>query len=157
MPGQPSGLLLFGILFLGVLCVIGSMWLVSRISRWARGEAPLLPAWVSRVWEEDRVRSVELRSQTDRRTTQTDQQTARPSVVPKDVHKLALDRTRAAVLEELLTHGWTVTDLRREGILRGDNDTISKEVAETRKRLGLSDPDRTIKVRDEKGERVIPA
>jgi hypothetical protein len=101
--------------------------------------------------------SVKLSSQTDRQTTQTDQQTARLSAIPLERRRLALDKTRAAVLEELLTCGWTITDLRRENILRGDNDTISKEVAETRKRLGLSDPDRTIKVRDERGERVIPA
>lgn len=84
-------------------------------------------------------------------------QTTRPSAISPKPPRLALDKTRAAVLEELLTHGWTITDLRRENILRGDNATISQEVAETRKRLGLADPDRTIKVRDEKGERVIPA
>lgn len=117
-------------------------------------------AWgllVSNVWGDAPLRSVELPSQTSRQTAQTDQQTTRPSALPPKPPRFALDRTRQAVLEELLTHGWTITDLRRENILRGDNATISQEVIETRKRLGLADPDRTLKIRDEKGERVIPA
>lgn len=70
--------------------------------------------------------------------------------------RLQLNKTRAAVIEELLTHGWTVADLRREGILRGDNKVIGDEVAEARKRLGLADAERTLRVRDAAGERVIP-
>lgn len=69
--------------------------------------------------------------------------------------RLQLDKTRAAVIEELLTNGWTVADLRREGILRGDNKIIGDEVAEARKRLGLTDTERTLRVRDASGERVI--
>jgi len=77
------------------------------------------------------------------------------SADPPKPPRSALDRTRQAVLDELLTHGWTITDLRREGILRGDNAAVSQEVAETRKRLGLPEPDRTLRVRDATGERVI--
>lgn len=112
---------------------------------------------LSRVSTRPPNHSVELPLQTNQTKKQTDQQTTRPSAISPKPPRLALDKTRAAVLEELLTHGWTITDLRRENILRGDNATISQEVAETRKRLGLADPDRTIKIRDEKGERVIPA
>lgn len=132
-----------------------ALWMAWRYLR-----RSIRAAWgmlVSSIWGNAPLHYVTPPAQTSRQTTQTDQQTARPSALPPQPPRFALDRTRQAVIEELLTHGWTVTDLRREGVLRGDNDTISKEVAETRKRLGLADPDRTIKVRDEKGERVIPA
>lgn len=112
--------------------------------------------FMSRLSTRPAVRSVKLPQQTSRQTTQTDQQTPRPSATLPKLPRFALDRTRAAVLEELLTHGWTVTDLRREGILRGDNVAIGHEVTEARARLGLSDPERTFKVRDSQGEREIP-
>lgn len=138
------------IVLLGALAIgLGSMLLGKIVELW--------DALVSRVSTRPPNHSVELPLQTNQTKKQTDQQTARPSATPPKPPRLALDKTRAAVLEELLTHGWTITDLRRENILRGDNATISQEVAETRKRLGLADPDRTIKIRDEKGERVIPA
>ena len=116
---------------------------------------PLDDEQVSGLSSPSVVPSVKSTPQTDRQTTQPDQQTPRPSVPSRETRRLALDRTRAAVLEELLTHGWTITDLRREGILRGDNTAIGHEVAETRARLGLADPDRTLKVRDAAGEREI--
>lgn len=156
MSGQPSGLALFAILFLGVLCVLGFMWLVSRVARWTRGEAPLLPEWVSRVSVDVRPPGEKLPEWFGKQTTQTNRQTTHSPAISRETRRLALDKTRAAVLEELLTCGWTITDLRRENILRGDSTTIGHEVAEVRKRLGLSDPDRTLKIRDEKGERVIP-
>lgn len=52
-----------------------------------------------------------------------------------------VDKTRTAVIEELLYSGWTITDLRREGILRGDNTKISAEVEAARQRLGIEAPD----------------
>lgn len=138
------------IVLLGALAIgLGSMLIGKVVELWDR--------LVSRISTRPPLRSVELPSQTSRQTTQTDRQTTRPSVLPPKPPRFALDRTRQAVLDELLTHGWTITDLRRENILRGDNVTISQEVIETRKRLGLADPDRTLKIRDEKGERVIPA
>lgn len=80
----------------------------------------------------------------DQQTDQTDRADGRGgnavSVVQSEPPRFAVDRTRRAVLEELLTHGWTVTDLRREGILRGDNVAISAEVAEARKSLGMEPP-----------------
>jgi hypothetical protein len=51
--------------------------------------------------------------------------------------RLQLDKTREALIDELLTLGWTMTDLRREGILRGDNTKISAEVEAARQRLGI--------------------
>lgn len=48
-----------------------------------------------------------------------------------------LDKTREALIEFLLDDGWAITDLRREGILRGDNTKISAEVEAARKRLGI--------------------
>ena len=37
-----------------------------------------------------------------------------------------------------------------------DNGTIGAEVDAARKRLSIDPPDRTLKVRDERGERLIP-
>lgn len=54
--------------------------------------------------------------------------------------RLQLDRTRGALIEELLTLGWTMTDFRREQIFRGDNNKISAEVEDARQRLGISAP-----------------
>jgi hypothetical protein len=63
------------------------------------------------------------------------------SAVFEEPPRLQLDRTRAAVIEELLTLGWTMTDFRREQIFRGDNNKISAEVDAARKRLGIEAPE----------------
>lgn len=70
---------------------------------------------------------------------QTDRQADRLSV-SAEIEKpprLQLDKTREALIEELLTLGWTMTDFRREQIFRGDNNKISAEVEAARKRLGI--------------------
>jgi hypothetical protein len=54
---------------------------------------------------------------------------------------LQLDKTRVALIEELLTLGWTMSDFRREQIFRGDNNKISAEVEAARKRLGIESGD----------------
>lgn len=56
--------------------------------------------------------------------------------------RLQLDKTREALIEELLTLGWTMTDFRREQIFRGDNNKISAEVEAARKRLGIESGER---------------
>lgn len=123
--------------------------LAAAIRRWFE------PRPMSRVSVPAPLRSVELPAQTSRQTAQTDQQTPRPSALRSPVDRLLLDKTRQAVLDLLLTHGWTITDLRREGILRGDNSAISDEVAAARLRLGLAE-ERTITMRDSAGERRVP-
>lgn len=74
----------------------------------------------------------------------TDRRADRPSVcaVSEGPARLQLDRTRGALIEELLTLGWTITDFRREQIFRGDNNKISAEVDAARKRLGMESDDR---------------
>jgi len=89
-------------------------------------------------------------------TDQTDEQTDRASEADRWLARLQLDRTRSMVMEILLTHGWTITDMRREGIFRGDNTAISAEVDVMKKKLGIIDTPRQIRVKDEHGERLIP-
>lgn len=48
-----------------------------------------------------------------------------------------LDRTRSALIDECLTQGWQVDELR--GLLRGSNDALSAEIAAARQRLGLAE------------------
>lgn len=87
---------------------------------------------------------------------QTDRQTDSVSEADRWLDRLELDRTRTAVIELLLYSGWTITDLRREGILRGDNTAISAEVEAAKKKLGIVGEPRLLKVRDREGERMIP-
>lgn len=51
------------------------------------------------------------------------------------------ERTRAFVIERLLSCGWDTEDFRREQIFRGDNNKISNEVEAARKRLGIESGD----------------
>jgi len=71
-------------------------------------------------------------------TDQTDEQTDRVSEPNNQPSRLQLDKTRAALIEELLYNGWTLTDIRRERILRGDNGEIGTEIEAARKRLGIA-------------------
>lgn len=86
----------------------------------------------------------------------TDRRTDRPSVSADnlEVPRLRLDRTKAAVIEVLVYNGWATGEIRT--VLKGDNGPIGAEVDAARKRLGIEPPDRTLKVRDASGERVIP-
>lgn len=88
-------------------------------------------------------------------TTQTDsRQTDRPRVSAPDQKppRLQLDKTRTAVIEELLTHGWTIGDIRREGLLRGDNGKIGAEIDAVRQRLNIEVEPRTIPVKERGGD-----
>lgn len=69
--------------------------------------------------------------------TGTDERTDEVSVADRWLDRLELDRTRTTVIDILLYSGWTITDLRREKILRGENAEISAEVEAARKRLGM--------------------
>lgn len=91
----------------------------------------------------------------DQQTDQTDRPD-RPSVSADDlrVGRLQLDRTKSAVIDVLVYNGWGVGDIR--AVLKGDNGATGVEVDAARKKLGIEPPERTMRVRDEKGERVIP-
>jgi hypothetical protein len=68
--------------------------------------------------------------------------------------RLEVDRTKAAVIELLVYSDWTTAEIRT--VVKGENATIGAEVDAARKKLGVDPPERTLRVRDEKGERVIP-
>ncbi len=58
---------------------------------------------------------------------------------------LQLNKTRTAVIEELLTHGWNVGEIR--SVVKGDNGTIGAEIDAARQRLGIEAEARTVPVR----------
>jgi hypothetical protein len=86
----------------------------------------------------------------------TDRQADRPSVSADDLSapRLQLDRTKQALIEVMVYNGWGAGEIR--AVIKGDNGVIGAEVDAARKKLGIEPPDRVIRVRDEKGERVIP-
>jgi hypothetical protein len=49
------------------------------------------------------------------------------------------------VIEELLTHGWNVGEIR--SVVKGDNGTIGAEIDAARQRLGIEAEARTVPVR----------
>jgi len=87
----------------------------------------------------------------DRQTDRAD----RPSVSEDnlDVPRLRLDKTKATIIEVLVYNGWQVGEIR--AVIKGDNGVIGVEAEAARKRLGIDPPPRELRVRDEKGERVI--
>lgn len=138
----------------------------ARWRRWAAWGVPLAAALFRQFFhfrwhgvkdldadDDHYVADVDAAAQTD------DRQTDRPRVSAPDQKppRLQLDRTRAAVIEELLTHGWTVGDFRREGLLRGDNGKIGAEIDAARQRLGIApEQPRAIPLRPRTGdERVL--
>jgi len=90
----------------------------------------------------------------DRQTDQTDN-ADRPSVSAGllRVPRLQLDRTKTAVIEVLVYNGWGVGEIR--AVLKGDSNAFGAEVEAARLRLGIDPPARELRVRDEKGARVI--
>ena len=141
MSSTPSGLLIFGIVFAAVVGVLLLMAIISRLSRWGRGEVTLLPDWARRTVKPSHV--VMSRPLVTPPSDQPDRPADRLSVSAKieEPPRLQLDRTRTALIEELLTLGWTMTDFRREQIFRGDNNKISAEVESARQRLGIESGD----------------
>lgn len=88
------------------------------------------------------------------RTKQTDEADG-PSVSAGSlrVPRLQLDRTKTAVIEVMVYNGWNVAEIR--AVLKGENAAIGAEVEAARTRLDIDPPERTLRVRDEAGERVI--
>lgn len=130
--------LVFGMIGLGLLSV-----LVGKITTW----------WDRVVNTSQAVMSHDAES---RSADQADRQADRPSVSADDLHveRLQFDRSKAALIEVMVYNGWQVGEIR--AVLKGDNGAIGAEVEQARVRLGLSTPERQLRVRDEKGERLIP-
>lgn len=95
-------------------------------------------------------------AQTDqtRQTDQTDE--ADQAVCEADpwIERMELDRTRGTIIELMVYTGWSTSQVR--AVLKGDSGAIGTEVEAARQKLGIMAPDRMLRVRDEKGERVIP-
>lgn len=88
-------------------------------------------------------------------TDQTDGQTDLVSEADRWLDRIEIDRTREAVVELLVYSGWSVSDMRKANILRGDNGAIGVEVEAARQRLGITAEPRQLRVKDDHGERLI--
>ncbi len=87
-------------------------------------------------------------------TVQTDKQTDHVSEADVWLDRLEVDRTKTALIELLVYSGWEVGQIR--GVLKGDNGVLGTEIEAAKIRLGMTDPPRQLRVRDETGERLIP-
>ena len=87
-------------------------------------------------------------------TTQTDKQTDYVSEADLWLDRLEVDRTKTALIELLVYSGWEVGQIR--GVLKGDNGTIGTEIEAAKIRLGMTEPPRHLRVKDDHGERLIP-
>lgn len=96
---------------------------------------------ISNTADSDYVAEPARMAQTDSR--QTDRQpVSEPHKAPA---RLQLNKTRTAVIEELLTHGWNVGEIR--SVVKGDNGTIGAEIDAARQRLGIEAESRSVPVR----------
>lgn len=122
------------------------------------GLLSMFVGWLVRKWDQFVNRSQDVMSidqDTDERTERTDgADEPSVSVVNQLLSRLEVDRTKAAVIELLVYSDWTTAEIR--AVLKGENAAIGAEVDAARKRLGIAPPDRQLRVRDERGERLIP-
>ena len=87
-------------------------------------------------------------------TAQTDRQTDYVSEADLWLDRIEVDRTKTALIELLVYSGWEVGQIR--GVLKGDNGAIGAEIEAAKIRLGMVEPPRTLRVKDDHGERLIP-
>jgi len=87
-------------------------------------------------------------------TAQTDKQTDYVSEADLWLDRLEVDRTKTALIELLVYSGWEVGQIR--GVIKGDNGAIGTEIEAAKKRLGMTEPPRQLRVKDDQGERLIP-
>jgi|GEM_PF-6921861 len=71
-------------------------------------------------------------------------QTDRVFALADAIDAKALDRTRAALIEALVSAGWPVGGIR--GLLKGDSGAIGAEVEAAKLRLGIGAPPRTLRI-----------
>jgi hypothetical protein len=123
------------------------------------GVGSWLLGWLVRTWDRFVNRYQNVTSSESVQTAQTDQTDDRQtkvSVADQWLDRLEVDRTREAVVDLLVYSGWSVSDIRKANILRGDNALIGPEIEAARKRLGIVGEPRHLRVRDDQGERLIP-
>lgn len=87
-------------------------------------------------------------------TDQTDQQTDLDSAADLWLDRIEVDRTRTTVIELLVYSGWKVGEIR--DTIKGDSGAIGTEVEAAKRRLGITEEPRQLRVRDQQGERMIP-
>lgn len=136
---------------------IDTVLLIISIGMLTLGMVSMALGWIMRVW--DRVVNhfqivmPSVPHQTEQ-TAQTDRQTDYVSEADRWLDRLEVDRTKTMLIELLVYSGWDVGQIR--GVLKGDNGAIGNEIDAARKRLGMTDEPRQLRVRDEAGERLIP-
>jgi hypothetical protein len=121
------------------------------------GLGSMFVGWVVRQWDQRVNRSLVVMSPTPAQTPQTEQtdtQTDQVSVADRWLDRLEVDRTKTALIELLVYTGWEVGQIRN--VVKGDNGAIGTEIEAARQRRGIALPGRELRVRDDKGERLIP-
>lgn len=138
----PNGWVLFLLCLVAAVLLIGLFWLNHYLR--TGGES------VNRYADDKQADP-----RADKQTDQTDN-ADRPSVSADLLRapRLQLDRTKTGLIEVLVYNGWGASEVR--ALLKGDNAALGVEVEAARQKLGISPPERTLRVRDEAGERVIP-
>lgn len=66
---------------------------------------------------------------------QTDEQTDQSAAVPMPLAPIALDRSRKAVVKQLVQAGWSTSQIR--AVVKGDNGEIGEEIREAKQALGM--------------------
>jgi hypothetical protein len=129
---------------------VDTVLLILALGALTLGLGSVALGWIVKTY--DRVMS-RMPAQTEQ-TAQTDRQTDYVSEADLWLDRLEVDRTKAAVIELLVYSGWEVGQIR--GVLKGDNGTIGTDIEAAKIRLGMVEPARQIRVRDDHGERLIP-
>jgi len=129
---------------------VDTVLLILALGALTLGLGSVALGWVVKTY--DRVMS-RVPTQTEQ-TAQTDRQTDYVSEADLWLDRLEVDRTKAAVIELLVYSGWEVGQIR--GVLKGDNGAIGTDIEAAKIRLGMVEPARQIRVRDDHGERLIP-
>jgi hypothetical protein len=129
---------------------IDTVLMIISIGLLAMGLGSMALGWIVKTYDRIMTRMPAPRAQ----TAQTDRQTDMVSEADVWLDRLELDRTKTALIELLVYSGWDVGQIR--GVIKGDNGAIGSEIDAAKKRLGMIEPSRHIRVRDDHGERMIP-
>lgn len=131
--------------------------LIVSVGLLTLGLGSIALGWLVRVWDRavNHFQIVMPRpSPQTEQTAQTDRQTDYVSEADHWLDRMELDRTKRTVIELMVYVGWDVGQIRN--VIKGDNGAIGAEIDAAKKRLGMVDPPRALRVRDEHGERIIP-
>lgn len=84
---------------------------------------------------------------------QTNNQTDEGSAIYDAIAYLQVDRTRIAIIDTLVRAEWSVDMIRKH--LKGDTTIVTAEIAEAKRRLGITLSERTLTVSDNGQKREI--